>query len=275
MGQQASAPRPGAQFKVIGAGLPRTGTASFSAALSILLDGPVYHGGTQITLGAEVHVKSWISIFSRTPIRSDSDRQFILESIRDRMDGYVATVDAPGAQFVPELMELYPDAIVICTVRDPDEWAKSIDAVAASTLQWYLRVVLFPLPSLRHFPHYLGVLQAGRWGELYARPGDPNLHGRLVWDRHMEWLERVVPKEKLVFVNVKDGWEGICKALGCEVPKDVAFPRINDSKAIDATAKKHIMRGLIRWAGIIAVIVAVASIGMRLFSDRESFIRWL
>jgi hypothetical protein len=88
----------------------------------------------------------------------------------------------------------------------------------------------------------------------------------------MEWLERVVPKEKLVFVNVKDGWRGICKALGCEVPKDV---RINDGKATDAIAKKHIMRGLIRWAGIIAVIVAVASIGMRLFSDRESFIRWL
>jgi hypothetical protein len=36
------------------------------------------------------------------------------------MDGYVATVDAPGAQFVPELMELYPDVMVICTVRDPD-----------------------------------------------------------------------------------------------------------------------------------------------------------
>ena len=31
-------------FVVIGAGLPRTGTLSLHAALSILLDGPCYHG---------------------------------------------------------------------------------------------------------------------------------------------------------------------------------------------------------------------------------------
>ena len=32
-----------AGFVVIGAGLPRTGTLSLQAALSILLDGPCYH----------------------------------------------------------------------------------------------------------------------------------------------------------------------------------------------------------------------------------------
>lgn len=51
MGQQYSAPVPGTKLQVIGAGLPRTGTVSFSRALEILLDGPVYHDGTNITLG--------------------------------------------------------------------------------------------------------------------------------------------------------------------------------------------------------------------------------
>jgi hypothetical protein len=49
MGQKVSVPKAGAEIQVIGAGLPRTGTASFSAALEILLDGPTYHGGTQIS----------------------------------------------------------------------------------------------------------------------------------------------------------------------------------------------------------------------------------
>ena len=87
----------------------------------------------------------------------------------------------------------------------------------------------------------------------------------------MEWLKRVVPKDKLVFVSVKDGWGGICEALGCEVPRDVEFPRINDDKGIDAFAKKHNVRGLIRWAGIITMIVAVVSIEMQLLSDRYRF----
>ena len=58
MGQQASVPKPGTQIQVIGAGLPRTGTTSFSRSLEILLNGPVYHVGTQTTLGPEVHIKS-------------------------------------------------------------------------------------------------------------------------------------------------------------------------------------------------------------------------
>jgi hypothetical protein len=64
MGQKASVPQPGARFQVIGAGLSRTGTASFSAALEILLDGPVYHGGTQITMGPPTEIKSWIQTWT-------------------------------------------------------------------------------------------------------------------------------------------------------------------------------------------------------------------
>jgi hypothetical protein len=58
MGNQLSAPKPGTEFQVIGAGLSRTGTASFSKALRILLDRLVYHGGTQTTLGDKVEMKS-------------------------------------------------------------------------------------------------------------------------------------------------------------------------------------------------------------------------
>lgn len=60
MGQHCFQPRPGTKLQVIGAGLPRTGTASISRALEILLDGPVYHGATQVLLGPEKDIKTWI-----------------------------------------------------------------------------------------------------------------------------------------------------------------------------------------------------------------------
>ena len=71
----------------------------------------------------------------------------------------------------------------------------------------------------------------------------------------MEYLKRVVPKEKLVFFDVRDGWEPLCKVLRKEVP-DVPFPRINDSRAIDELTRRMVLKGLGRWAMILGTIGA-------------------
>jgi hypothetical protein len=46
----------------------------------------------------------------------------IKNTLRDLVAGYVALTDVPGAHFTGELVELYPDAVVICTTRDPGRW---------------------------------------------------------------------------------------------------------------------------------------------------------
>lgn len=40
--------------------------------------------------------------------------------LKPQLDGYAAVTDAPCNGFVPELFTLYSDAMVLCTVRDPD-----------------------------------------------------------------------------------------------------------------------------------------------------------
>ncbi len=75
MGNQPSAPKPGTEFQVIGAGLSRTGTASFSEALRILLGGPVYHCGTQTSIGKPVEIESWIKLMSHWPPVKKEDEQ--------------------------------------------------------------------------------------------------------------------------------------------------------------------------------------------------------
>lgn len=110
MGQKASVPQPGTSIQVIGAGLSRTGPASFSEALQILLDGPIYHGGTQDTMGPPIEIKSWIEILQLWLAGDESDRHNVLKFMQRRLDGYAGITDAPGSQLVPELLELYPDA---------------------------------------------------------------------------------------------------------------------------------------------------------------------
>ncbi|KAH7089973.1 NAD dependent epimerase/dehydratase [Paraphoma chrysanthemicola] len=262
MGQEPSLPRQGTQIKVIGAGLPRTGTTSLALALAILLDGPVYDGGMQLWHGKPGDCTDLIDVLRKTPIKSSADKASILKTLNKIMEGYIATTDTPGAQFVPELLELYPDAMVICTVRDPDEWAHSIRQIvrASVTRSFLLSLILLPLPGLRHFTSYTSALRNGRWGELYIRPGEGTSGASpLAWyERQIVWLKNVVPTKQLRFYDIRDGWEPLCKALDVPVPVGVEFPKLNDAKSADEFAKRVIRRGLLAWAAILGMCALVA-----------------
>ncbi|KAI2969827.1 hypothetical protein CBS147352_2459 [Aspergillus niger] len=226
MGQTPSTPQPGTKLQVIGAGLPRTGTASFSAALAILLDGPVYHGGTQTTIGPPDEITTWMKIMRLVLNENPLDRQQALTLIDHQLDGYAAITDAPGSQLVPELVEVYPDAKVICTVRDPVAWGKSMTQVEGLVRSpWFLRVMLLPLPGMRHFVDYLG-LTALQWRRLYGRNGGPGG----AYHKHIEWLKEVVPEESswpdVLGVMAAKGIEGLkMKELKpVELPDDDNLP---------------------------------------------------
>ena len=248
MGNQASVPKPGAELQVIGAGLPRTGTASFSEALRILLDGPVYHGGTQTTRGPPQELQGWNKLLAHWPPSNDADKKLVMNILKDRVEGYVAITDSPGGQLTAELLELYPNAIVICTTRDVEPWVRSMAAIADASTMWFLRFVLLPLPTMRHFPEYINRLRdmyRNRYHEIEPLT-------QQTYNYHMDWLKKNVPEDRLFFVDVKEEWEPLCKILGEEVPKGVPFPRINDGEAIENLSKEMVGKGLLRWAGMFA-----------------------
>ncbi|KAM5344185.1 hypothetical protein ACJ41O_012722 [Fusarium nematophilum] len=249
MGQEYSSAKPDTTLRVIGAGLPRTGTASLAVALEILLDGPVIHGGTQAALAPEEEIKTWIKILSQSPPTNDSMRRNNRDLIQSRTEGFVGITDCPGMLFVHELMELYPGAKVICTVRDVAAWERSMSKVSNKLTQGFLRFILFPLPSMRFLVDYINALR-GQWYLMY---GETEPLTKKTYEYHIEWLKENVPRDRLVFFDVREGWEPLCQALGLPVPEDVPFPRINDGEAIEEFMKKQVTRGLIWWVTILAV----------------------
>ena len=108
---------------------------------------------------------------------------------------------------------------------------------------------------MRFFPTYVALLRK-QWVTLYGRPEPAS---RYHWDKHIEYLKRVVPAEKLVFYDVREGWEPLCRALGEDVPAE-EFPRVNDSRAIDELARRMVVRGLGRWA-VVGASVGVGALG--------------
>lgn len=99
------------------------------------------------------------------------------------------------------------------------------------------------------------------WFRVYGTEVTTAESALVVWDRHHAWLESVVPKEKLFYVDVRDGWEPLCSALNVPMPQDVQFPRLNDSKDIEAVFKGLALRGLIRWAALVGALAVALGIG--------------
>ncbi|SMQ47201.1 unnamed protein product [Zymoseptoria tritici ST99CH_3D7] len=178
-------------------------------------DGSTTAAPKTIVSGDETHITAWISILQHDPYRCLSDKAFVLDAFRTLTTGYVACADAPLAQVVPELQEINPDAIVLCTVRDPEAWVKSMGDTAGASLQALLAVMLFWVPCLRWLPRFLNAMMEGRYGELYrrAREGKVVMHGRAAWERHSKYLRSELPEEKLFLA-----------------PIGVEFPRNNDGK---------------------------------------------
>ncbi|GJN74777.1 hypothetical protein PLIIFM63780_009828 [Purpureocillium lilacinum] len=148
MGGVPSVPQdPTRSLKVIGAGYSRTGTLSMAMALEKLLDGPVMHGGSQLLGREDAYVKLWSDIFA-----ARHDRPRLLKLLREATAGFVAITDAPGNCFVGELLEIYPDAEVVCVRRDRATWWKSWESVTQQAGQGFLNWFLAPVPGKRWYP---------------------------------------------------------------------------------------------------------------------------
>lgn len=233
-------------LKVIGAGFGRTGTLSIKAALEELGFGPCYHM-TEV-FGHPKHVPVWNAAARGETV-----------NWRELFKGYQATVDWPGCTFYKEFMEIYPDAKVLLTLRDPEKWYES----AQSTIY---PVTSRTIPPLRHL-----LLRLLRPSILQTR----QMITTLVWEgtfndnfmdkhyaierfnQHIEEVKKAVPPERLLVYNVKEGWEPLCAFLGVEVPKDKPFPRLNDRTAFINRGQQRSQRVIVQGSLIVASVVAI------------------
>lgn len=188
-------------------------------ALEELGFGPCYHM-TEVFAHPE-HVEVWRAATQAKPVE--------WERIFDR---YRATVDWPACTFYGELMEKYPDAKVILTVRDPQKWYES----AYNTIYTVTRAAssspIFSLAGLV-LPRAKGVRLARPmieeivWQKDFNGRFEDREYAIATFERHNEEVKEHVPPEKLLVYEVDEGWGPLCEFLGVEVP-DKPFPHLND-----------------------------------------------
>jgi hypothetical protein len=207
------------QMKVIGAGLPRTGTLSQKVALEMLGFGPCYH---------------MVNVLTDLPLARQWEQAMDTEVDWDEIFGeHESTVDWPGSFFYRELADAYPDAKVVLSVRDPEAWERSmLDTI------WGLfhgQSVMAHISKTREDvdPEWRAYMDMMRrmWAAQGVFSGPELRPGQLVEaiTRYQEQVQRNIPEDRLLVWSVQDGWEPLCRCLEVDVPQ-AEFPRLNDSK---------------------------------------------
>lgn len=68
-----------------------------------------------------------------------------------------------------------------------------------------------------------------------------------------EIVRSQVPADRLLAMEIKDGWEPLAKFLNKPVPKE-PFPRANDAEAVNTIAKTILCTASLSWAGALSGI---------------------
>ena len=191
-------------LRVVGAGLPRTGTESLSIAFRRLLGGECAHMRTLPGHPFDVGPHWAVALAGGKP-----DWDLMLA-------GHAAGVDWPFSLFWREISGHWPGALVLLSVRDStDTWLDSFFATIAPVI----RACAAPDWSAKRDPLLMMERFAGPDWDSRAAIGAAQ-------DRWVAGVRAAAPADRLLEWRPGDGWEPICTALDVDVP-DEPFPWTN------------------------------------------------
>lgn len=85
----------------------------------------------------------------RDMLRQRDDELVLMKLLREVTAGFVGITDCPGSMFVPELLQLYPNAKVVLVKRDPERWVQSMAPVYKHWNPWWFKYLAWPYPGWR------------------------------------------------------------------------------------------------------------------------------
>lgn len=187
-------------MQVVGAGVGRTGTHSLKLALEQLLGGTCHH---------------MVEVFPRPEQMAGFTAAINGEPVDwpVLLADFTAIVDFPGALFWRELAAAFPEAKVLLSTRDAEDWYRS----ASNTI--------FATPDSDALLPWMHSLFRGMAERFSAEVGD-RAAMIAAYKRHNAEVRAEVAADRLIDWTPADGWGPICAGLDLPVP-DEAFPLIN------------------------------------------------
>ena len=227
-------------LKVIGAGFGRTGTNSLKVALEQLGYDPCHH---MKEVGPSLEQINWFDQASKGEVM-DWDKVFAK---------FEAAVDWPVVTYYQELAEHFPDAKVILSVRDAEDWYNSahetIYAVSRNVPAW-LKWLVPPIGRL------IAMVNRSIWDGVFAGQFKDRDSTIGVFNQHIEDVKKNIPAERLLVHSAKEGWAPICGFLDKPIP-NTPYPRVNEAKEIKRMVMVLKVLGWLPWVLLVGILATV------------------
>jgi hypothetical protein len=220
--------------KVFGVGLHRSGTDSLKIALTHLGFGPTYHMKELLFEESGLTTSGDIDLWHKAALGIDTNN-----NLATILEPWGSGTDMPLAAFQEDLLQIYPDAKFVLTIRPAEKWFDSISNSVChiAGTNWYMPVVsqlpFFPFTRFKaQRPMVHAASKIVFEGQDLDYQCDP-ANREATLKSYDEWSVRVqktIPKEQLlVFRTGKDGYEELASFLGVPVP-DEPYPRSNSKE---------------------------------------------
>lgn len=222
-------------LKVIGAGGPRTGTASLKTVFETLGYGECQH--MENLFNRPELVDNWIEFFET----GKTDFDFLFK-------GFQSTTDFPGYLLYKELLTQYPDAKVVLNLRDPEEWYESFKRTVFTFVPQTPEQKEKLKPKMEASERFRNIAKTLGLVEVYLLKGhykDNFLDKEKtleIYRRFNDEIRANVPAGQLLEYQVSEGWEPLCEFLDVPVPQ-ADFPMRNQRKQFIAQLTKMMESG--------------------------------
>ncbi len=221
-------------IKIIGAGLPRTGTNTLKESLEKLGYMKTYH--MKELLVHPDDLQYWLTLKETGTTNWD-----------ELYEGFQATVDFPGYPWYKEHMKQYPDAKVILTVRPFEKWYTSVYSTIWQAGPQNLKQKLAMLSKLLFNSRLRSVIKCVKLSKEmifkvhFQGKFEDKVATEKIFNQHIEDVKAHVPPENLLIYDVSEGWEPLCKFLGKPVPGE-PIPHLNKKENFKEMLG-HLMKG--------------------------------
>lgn len=241
-------------MKVIVAGMPKTGTKSMTAAL------------THFGLKVYDHLENIVLL--ENEYDKIINEGWTTEDFRQMYEDIDAVVDSPAYYFWEEIHKAFPDSKIILTLRDSEEeWCQSfMKQMEVEDKNIILRLVAIFSPSLRRI---LLRFRSRFTALLFGLKPQYLLRWRLKINKemlikrykaHNDLVLKNAPPDKLLVMNVKEGWVPLCQFLQVPVP-DEPFPHENKGGAVvDDFLHRHPVGKKIRNEALLCMGLFIGSV---------------
>jgi len=183
------------------------------------------------------HCDYWTTIEANITHGEPLDWSFLVKD-------YNGSIDQPSAAYFKQLVDAYPEAKVILTVRDAAavqrssaaSWCRLIGV--GSLTDWLVSLVYSLRPYGRRFFRMHDAMgratgrALGRADFSWRRVCEDEAYGAAFFDEWNTYVRRVVPSHRLlVFETGKHGYHELARHLGVKPPKnkDEPYPRTNST----------------------------------------------